>query len=147
MLGINSHTTCLGSAVFDRVRLVKGVIHELDLHASRVNASAKERGLKPTLSGKEIDVSILPPGTENPDFALYRKELPTAKSGGLPQPVTKFCRLTMEVNSIIDDSHKTEEFFEWQHLKGLARNRLADRDIPTRPITYKGRRALLELGT
>ncbi len=147
MLGINSHTTCLGFAVFYAARLIDGVIHELDLHASRVNASAKELELKPTLSGKEIDVSILPPGTENPDFELYRKELPTAKSGGLPQPVTKFCRLTMEVNSIIDDSHKTEEFFEWQHLKGLADNRLADRDVPVGPISYKGRRALLELGT
>ena len=45
ILGAGSHATWLGSLVFDGARRFEGVIPDLDLHAERVNASARALGL------------------------------------------------------------------------------------------------------
>ncbi|WP_300586351.1 branched-chain amino acid aminotransferase [Marivita sp.] len=125
VLAADSHATWLGSAVFDGARLFDGVAPDLDLHAARVNASALALGLKPTLTGAEIeglthdglakfefgtdvyirpmywaedsDVGVLPPDPESTDFALCLEAMPMAKPGGFTATVTKFRRPTMEV--------------------------------------------------
>lgn len=125
VLGADSHATWLGSAVFDGARLFDGVAPDLDLHSARVNASALALGLKPTLTGEEIeglthdglakfepgtdvyirpmywaedsDVGVLPPDPESTDFALCLEAMPMAKPGGFTATVTKFRRPTMEV--------------------------------------------------
>lgn len=125
VLGADSHATWLGSAVFDGARLFDGVAPDLDLHSARVNASALALGLKPTLTGAEIeglthdglakfepgtdvyirpmywaedsDVGVLPPDPESTDFALCLEAMPMAKPGGFTATVTKFRRPTMEV--------------------------------------------------
>jgi branched-chain amino acid aminotransferase len=125
VLGADSHATWLGSAVFDGARLFDGVAPDLDLHSARVNASALALGLKPTLTGAEIeglthdglakfepgtdvyirpmywaedsDVGVLPPDPESTDFALCLVAMPMAKPGGFTATVTKFRRPTMEV--------------------------------------------------
>ena len=54
VLGANSHATWLGSLVFDGARAFEGVAPDLDRHAARVNRSARNLGLEPTLSDAEI---------------------------------------------------------------------------------------------
>lgn len=125
VLGANSHATWLGSAVFDGARLFEGVTPDLDLHSTRVNASALALGLKPNFTGEEIagltmdglakfepgtdvyirpmywaedgDVGILPPDPESTDFALCLEEMPMVEPKGFTVTVTKFRRPTMEV--------------------------------------------------
>lgn len=125
VLGADSHATWLGSAVFDGARLFDGVAPDLDLHSARVNASARALGLKPTLTGAEIeglthdglakfepgtdvyirpmywaedsDVGVLPPDPESTDFALCLEAMPMTKPGGFTATVTKFRRPTLEV--------------------------------------------------
>ena len=54
VLGANSHATWLGSLVFDGARAFEGITPDLDLHAARVNQSARNLGLEPTLTPEAI---------------------------------------------------------------------------------------------
>jgi branched-chain amino acid aminotransferase len=49
IMGVRSHAAWLGSMVFDGARAFEGVAPDLDLHCTRVNASAKTMALKPTV--------------------------------------------------------------------------------------------------
>ena len=125
ILSAASHGTWLGSVVFDGARLFEGVTPDLDKHSARVNASAEALGLKPMLSGEEIealsrdglakfepgtdvyikpmywaeesDVGVLPPKPESTDFALSLEAMPMAPMGGFTATVTPFRHPTMQV--------------------------------------------------
>lgn len=122
--GAGSHGTWLGSVVFDGARRFEGVIPDLDLHAERVNASARTLGLIPTLSAARImeltqeglerfprdtavyirpmywaeasDASVVAPDPASTDFALCLEERPMAEPGGFTITTTSFCRPTQE---------------------------------------------------
>ena len=51
--GVRTHAIWLGSSVFDGARVFEGVAPDLDLHCTRVNASAKSMHLKPFVSTDE----------------------------------------------------------------------------------------------
>ena len=51
--GVRTHAIWLGSSVFDGARVFEGVAPDLDLHCTRVNASAKSMHLKPLVSTDE----------------------------------------------------------------------------------------------
>ncbi|QGM98496.1 branched-chain amino acid aminotransferase [Methylocystis parvus] len=53
ILGPRTHGAWLGSMVFDGARAFEGVTPDLDLHLARVNNSAREMLLEPTLSVEE----------------------------------------------------------------------------------------------
>lgn len=125
ILGAASHSTWLGSLVFDGARYFEGVHPDLDLHSQRVNNSARTLGLKPTLSGEEImglaldglrskfgpdkDIYIrpmywaedygpgmLPPDPESTDFALCLEEIPMVEPSGFSITTTRFRRPTID---------------------------------------------------
>src|SRR5262249_36849573 len=48
--GVRTHAIWLGSSVFDGARAFEGVVPDLDLHCTRVNASAKAMYLKPEVA-------------------------------------------------------------------------------------------------
>jgi branched-chain amino acid aminotransferase len=125
ILGAASHATWLGSLVFDGARLFEGVSPDLDRHSARVNASAEVLGLKPTLSGSDIealtreglkkfpagtdvyirpmywaeesDSGTVPPLAESTDFALCLEEIPMVDPVGFTITTTSFRRPTLEV--------------------------------------------------
>jgi branched-chain amino acid aminotransferase len=125
LLGAASHSTWLGSLVFDGARLFDGVAPDLDRHSARVNDSAVALGLAPTLTGEEIealtfeglkkfapgtdvyirpmywaeesDAGVLPPNPETTDFALCLEEMPMVPPAGFTITTTRFRRPTMEV--------------------------------------------------
>jgi branched-chain amino acid aminotransferase len=125
ILGAASHATWLGSLVFDGARLFEGVSPDLDRHSARVNASAEVLGLKPTLSGSDIealtreglkkfatgtdvyirpmywpeesDAGTVPPLAESTDFALCLEEIPMVEPKGFTITTTSFRRPTLEV--------------------------------------------------
>ena len=125
VLGAASHGTWLGSLVFDGARLFEGVAPDLDRHSARVNDSARALGLKPTLSGGEIealtfeglkkfepgtdvyirpmywaedsDIGILPAKPDSTEFALCLEEMPMVPPAGFTITTTRFRRPTMEV--------------------------------------------------
>lgn len=124
VLGANSHATWLGSLVFDGARAFEGVAPDLDLHAARVNQSARNLGLEPTLSDAEIigltqdglekfgpnpavyirpmywaeegDVSVVAPDPASTDFALCLEEMPMVEPKGFTITTTRFRRPTVE---------------------------------------------------
>ncbi len=124
ILGATSHSTWLGSLVFDGARYFEGVHPDLDLHCERVNNSARVLGLKPTLSGKEIEeltldglknfgtdkdiyvrpmywaeeygAGMLPPDPDSTDFALCLEEIPMVEPTGFSVTTTKYRRPTMD---------------------------------------------------
>jgi len=56
--GVRTHAIWLGSSVFDGARAFEGVTPDLDLHCTRVNASAKTMFLKPEVSVEQwIDLT------------------------------------------------------------------------------------------
>jgi branched-chain amino acid aminotransferase len=125
ILGAASHATWLGSLVFDGARLFEGVAPDLDRHCARVNASAEALGLKPTLSGADIetltreglkkfasgtdvyirpmywaedsDAGTVPPLADSTDFALCLEEIPMVEPKGFTITTTSFRRPTLEV--------------------------------------------------
>jgi branched-chain amino acid aminotransferase len=125
ILGASSHATWLGSLVFDGARLFEGVTPDLDRHCARVNDSARALGLKPTLTGAQIetlcreglkkfapgtdvyirpmywaedsDVGILPPNPASTEFALCLEEMPMVAPTGFTITTTRFRRPTLEV--------------------------------------------------
>jgi branched-chain amino acid aminotransferase len=124
ILGAGSHATWLGSLVFDGARRFEGVIPDLDLHAERVNASARALGLRPTLTAAQImervqeglahfppdaavyirpmywaeesDASVVAPDPASTAFALCLEERPMAVPGGFTVTTTRFRRPTLE---------------------------------------------------
>jgi branched-chain amino acid aminotransferase len=125
ILGAASHATWLGSLVFDGARLFEGVTPDLDRHSARINDSAVALGLKPMLSGADIealtheglkkfapgtdvyirpmywaeesDVGIIPPLAESTDFALCLEEIPMTEPKGFTITETRFKRPTLDV--------------------------------------------------
>lgn len=125
ILGASSHATWLGSLVFDGARLFEGVTPDLDRHVARVNDSARNLGLAPTLTPEEIaaltheglrkfapgtdvyirpmywaeegDTGLLPPLGASTDFALCLEALPMAPPTGFTLTTTRFRRPTLEV--------------------------------------------------
>ncbi|MCJ8150141.1 branched-chain amino acid aminotransferase [Shinella sedimenti] len=124
ILGAGSHATWLGSLVFDGARRFEGVVPDLDLHAERVNESARALGLAPTLTAarimelveeglkhfapdaaiyirpmywaEESDASVVAPDPESTAFALCLEERPMAVPGGFTITTTRFRRPTLE---------------------------------------------------
>ncbi|HRP78108.1 MAG TPA: branched-chain amino acid aminotransferase [Aquamicrobium sp.] len=124
ILGAGSHGTWLGSLVFDGARQFEGIIPDLDLHAERVNTSARALGLAPTLSAarimelvhegvarfapdaaiyirpmywaEESDASVVACDPTSTDFALCLEERPMAVPGGFTITTTRFRRPTLE---------------------------------------------------
>ena len=125
ILGASSHATWLGSLVFDGARQFEGVTPDLDRHCARVNDSARALGLKPTMTGAQIqtlcreglkkfapgtdvyirpmywaeesDVGILPPNPASTEFALCLEEMPMVAPTGFTITTTRFRRPTLEV--------------------------------------------------
>lgn len=124
ILGAGSHATWLGSLVFDGARRFEGVVPDLDLHAERVNESARALGLAPTLTAarimelveeglkhfapdaaiyirpmywaEESDASVVAPDPASTAFALCLEERPMAVPGGFTITTTRFRRPTLE---------------------------------------------------
>ncbi len=55
LIGPTSHAMWLGSTVFDGGRWFDGIAPDLDLHCQRVNRSATNIGLQPTMKAEEIE--------------------------------------------------------------------------------------------
>jgi branched-chain amino acid aminotransferase len=55
LIGPTSHAMWLGSTVFDGSRWFDGLAPDLDLHCQRVNRSATNMGMKPTMEASEIE--------------------------------------------------------------------------------------------
>ena len=55
LIGPTSHAMWLGSTVFDGARWFDGISPDLDLHCRRVNRSATNMGLQPTMGAEEIE--------------------------------------------------------------------------------------------
>jgi branched-chain amino acid aminotransferase len=55
LIGPTSHAMWLGSTVFDGSRWFDGLAPDLDLHCQRVNRSATNMGMKPTMEAGEIE--------------------------------------------------------------------------------------------
>lgn len=91
LIGPRSHASWLGSTVFDGARLFEGVAPDLDLHAQRVNRSARTIGLNPSMAPEEI-VGLTIEGAKRfgPNPALYVKPMYWAEADGpstiIPDP-------------------------------------------------------------
>ena len=82
LLGPTSHAMWLGSTVFDGARWFDGISPDLDLHCQRVNRSATNMGLKPTMEAGEIERLALE-GVKKFDgrTAIYIKPMYWAEHG------------------------------------------------------------------
>ena len=58
LIGPMSHAMWLGSTVFDGARWFDGIAPDLDLHCQRVNRSATNMGLKPTMAAIERGATV-----------------------------------------------------------------------------------------
>jgi branched-chain amino acid aminotransferase len=122
--GARTHAIWLGSSVFDGARVFEGVAPDLDLHCTRVNASAKTMYLKPTVSVDEMvgltregmtkfakDVTLyvrpmywaerpgpmaLAPEPDSTRFALTLWDAPMRKPDGFSITLSPFRRPTWE---------------------------------------------------
>ena len=83
LVGPRSHVMWLGSSVFDGARWFEGVAPDLDLHCTRVNASAIALGLKPSAGGEEM-VALTYEGLKRFDgkHAVYIRPMYWAEHGG-----------------------------------------------------------------
>ncbi|SDB49020.1 branched-chain amino acid aminotransferase [Bauldia litoralis] len=83
IMGVRTHGTWLGSAVFDGGRAFEGVTPDLDLHFARVNQSATHLRLKPVVSEVEW-MALAKEGLRrfDPDAALYIRPMYWAEAGG-----------------------------------------------------------------
>ncbi|QPC87171.1 branched-chain amino acid aminotransferase [Mesorhizobium sp. NBSH29] len=83
LIGPRSHAMWLGSTVFDGARWFENVTPDLDLHAARVNASARALGLEPTMKPEEI-VALTHEGLKKFDgnTAVYIRPMYWAEHGG-----------------------------------------------------------------
>ncbi|CAD7028046.1 branched-chain amino acid aminotransferase [Pseudorhizobium endolithicum] len=82
LIGPTSHAMWLGSTVFDGARWFDGISPDLDLHCERVNRSAINMGLKPTMAAEEIERLALE-GVQKFDgrTAIYIKPMYWAEHG------------------------------------------------------------------
>lgn len=91
IMGPRSHGAWLASTVFDGARIFEGRAPDLDLHAARVNESARKIGLTPTMAADEI-VGLTHEGAKKFDGgpALYVKPMYWGEGEGpstiLPDP-------------------------------------------------------------
>lgn len=102
LMGPRSHAFWLASSVFDGARVFEGVMPDIDLHAARVNRSAKALGLKPTMAAEAI-VELTREGARkfSRDVALYVKPMYWGEAEGIatiaPDPeATQFCLSVFE---------------------------------------------------
>ena len=82
LIGPTSHAMWLGSTVFDGARWFDGLSPDLDLHCQRVNRSATNMGMKPTMTAEEIERLALE-GVKKFDgkTAIYIKPMYWAEHG------------------------------------------------------------------
>jgi branched-chain amino acid aminotransferase len=82
LIGPTSHAMWLASTVFDGARWFDGVAPDLDLHCQRVNRSAVNMGMKPTMTAEEIEALALE-GVKKFDgkMAIYIKPMYWAEHG------------------------------------------------------------------
>jgi branched-chain amino acid aminotransferase len=98
--GVRTHAIWLGSSVFDGARVFEGVSPDLDLHCTRINASAKAMHLKPVVSADEW-IGLVRDGRKkfSPDAALYVRPMYWAERAGpqaLPgDPESTRCALSL----------------------------------------------------
>lgn len=97
LIGPRSHVFWLGSSVFDGARWFDGLAPDLDRHAARVNVSARNLGLKPTVQADEI-VRLVHDGLARFDgeTAVYIRPMYWAEDGGYmgvpaDPETTRFC--------------------------------------------------------
>jgi branched-chain amino acid aminotransferase len=97
IMGPRTHSTWLGSSVFDGARAFEGVAPDLDLHFKRVNESAERMYLKPTVSVEQW-VELAWDGIRRFDrkAALYIRPMYWAQDNGMlaiaPDPdSTRWC--------------------------------------------------------
>jgi branched-chain amino acid aminotransferase len=97
IMGPRTHSTWLGSSVFDGARAFEGVAPDLDLHFKRVNESAERMYLKPTVSVEQW-VELAWEGIRRFDreVALYIRPMYWAQDNGMlaiaPDPdSTRWC--------------------------------------------------------
>ena len=81
--GVRTHAIWLGSSVFDGARVIEGVATDLDLHCTRVNASAKTMHLKPLVSTDEW-LGLVHDGIKKfaPETKLYVRPMYWAERAG-----------------------------------------------------------------
>lgn len=82
LIGPTSHAMWLASTVFDGARWFNGLSPDLDLHCERVNRSALNMGMTPTMSAQEIARLALE-GVEKfgPNKGIYIKPMYWAEHG------------------------------------------------------------------
>jgi len=82
LIGPTSHAMWLGSTVFDGARWFDGLSPDLDLHCQRVNRSATNMGMNPTMAAEEIERLALE-GVKKFDgkTAIYIKPMYWAEHG------------------------------------------------------------------
>jgi branched-chain amino acid aminotransferase len=126
--GARTHAIWLGSSVFDGARIFEGTAPDLDLHCARVNTSAKNMFLKPTLSAEEwigltregmkkfapgntlyvrpmywaerAGPMALPPDPDSTRFALTLYDSPMRKPDGFSITLSPFRRPTLETATV-----------------------------------------------
>ncbi|EKF19812.1 branched-chain amino acid aminotransferase [Nitratireductor pacificus] len=106
LVGSRSHAMWLGSTVFDGARWFEGVTPDLDRHAARINASATNLGLNPTMTADEI-VGLTQDGLKKFDgnAAVYIRPMYWGEHGGYmgvpadPES-TRFCLCLYEAPMI-----------------------------------------------
>jgi len=83
VIGPRSHALWLGSSVFDGARWFEGIAPDLDLHCARINETATNLGLKPTVGVEEM-VALTWEGIKKFDgkTAIYIRPTYWAEYGG-----------------------------------------------------------------
>ena len=122
--GVRTHAIWLGSSVFDGARAFEGVVPDVDLHCTRVNASAKTMFLKPVVPVEQwLDLvrdgmkrfapgtplyirpmywaeragpQALPPDPESTRWCLAVYDTPMRKPDGFSITLSPFRRPTLE---------------------------------------------------
>ncbi|SFB04151.1 branched-chain amino acid aminotransferase [Rhizobium sp. NFR07] len=82
LIGPTSHAMWLASTVFDGARWFDGITPDLDLHCQRINRSATNMGMKPTMTPEQIEALALE-GVKKFDgkTAIYIKPMYWAEHG------------------------------------------------------------------
>ncbi len=81
--GVRTHVIWLGSSVFDGARAFEGVIPDLDLHCTRVNASAQTMFLNPSVPVEQW-IDLVREGSKRfaPNTPLYIRPMYWAERAG-----------------------------------------------------------------
>jgi branched-chain amino acid aminotransferase len=103
IMGPRTHSTWLGSSVFDGGRFFEGVAPDLDLHFRRVNDSAERMYLRPEVSVERwVELAWEGINRFDKDAALYIRPMYWAQDNGMlaiaPDPEsTRWCLAIYEV--------------------------------------------------